>query len=495
MSKKKPNIILIMADQMSADSLGVYGNLVVKSPFIDALGESGNVFDSCYCASPVCAPSRGGMMAGILPSQIGIFDNGSEFPASVPTFVHFLRSVGYHAVASGKLHFVGPDQLHGFETRLTTDIYPAGFNWTPADWIEGIQRNKGASARAILDSGICLRSLQIDYDEAVQFHALQFLYDQARQKDSPPFFFMISYTHPHDPFYITEEYWNRYRAEDIDLPVVPALSFKSMHPYDQWLHYHHEIDLYEIRTEHVINARRAYYGMISYVDDKIGQIMDTLALTGLKDDTIIIFTSDHGEMLGERGTWYKRSFYERSAKVPLIITGPGLKSKRIESPRSLLDVFPTILDVANIPTPPALNDTFGRSLFDLEKRSIISEYLGEGVMQPCRMLRDGPWKYVYTHTYPDQLFNIEKDPFELKNCAEEPEFEEITLQFRKTLLSGWNPDNERARVITSQKRRRFIKEAIKTGRTPSWDYEPERSQSLTYVRDADAQETSSRNRL
>ena len=133
MTAKGPNILIVMADQMAAAFLPIYGHPLVRAPTIQALGGDGVVFDSAYCASPLCAPSRASFMSGLLPSRTRVYDNAAEFGADIPTFAHALRLRDYRTILSGKMHFCGPDQLHGFEQRLTTDIYPADFNWTP-DW-------------------------------------------------------------------------------------------------------------------------------------------------------------------------------------------------------------------------------------------------------------------------------------------------------------------------------------------------------------------------
>ncbi len=492
MNKRGPSIVLIMADQLTVNALGIYGNPVVLSPQIDELGKTGIVFDKCYCPSPVCAPSRAAMMAGKLPSVIGVYDNGAEFPASVPTFVHELRRAGYRCVASGKLHYVGPDQLHGFEQRLTTDIYPAGFDWTPVSWEQGVSRNPGSSVREILNSGTCRRSLQIDYDEAVQYQAVQFLYDQARMRTAQPFFLMISYTHPHDPFYVAEPYWNRYRDDDIGLPSIAMRSWEELHPYDRWIQYHHEADRYPLGADQVIKARHAYYGMVSYVDDKVGEIVQTLEQTGLRKETVILFTADHGEMLGERGMWFKRTFYEPSARVPLIVNAPGLSSERVDRNVSLLDLYPTILDLANL---SATDEMAGRSLLSRAERPVIAEYLGEGVEQPCRMLRMGPWKYVYVRQQPEQLFNLDDDPPELVNRALDPTVKKALEQCRQHLLNSWDAERERQRIIDSQQARLLLHRALQCGQRLAWDYQPKQDTPTAYVRGVDAQEMSRRRRM
>ena len=309
MNKAQPNILLVMADQLAVQTLPFHGHPLVKAPHLSALAARGVVFDSAYCNFPICAPSRFSMLSGRLPHSIAAYDNASEFPAAMPTMAHYLRHAGYRTILCGKMHFIGPDQLHGFDERLTTDIYPADFAWTP-DWLKGpAYRPTGVSMRPILEAGPCVRSMQIDYDDEVEYKGAQCLYDLARSPQNKPFFLTVSYTHPHPPFVAQQKHWDLYRHEDIDAPRVPPIPFEELDEHSQWLYVAHAQDIYSVSDEQVLNARHAYYGMVSYVDEKIGKILEVLKETGLNDNTVVVFCGDHGEMLGERGMWFKQSFY------------------------------------------------------------------------------------------------------------------------------------------------------------------------------------------
>jgi choline-sulfatase len=201
-----PNLLVLMADQLTARALRAYGGSVARTPHIDALADAGVVFESFYCNSPLCAPSRFSFLAGQLPSKIGAYDNAAEFPAQVPTFAHYLRRAGYQTALTGKMHFCGPDQLHGFEERLTTDIYPSDFGWTP-DWTAFDERPSWYhSMDSVTRAGSCTRTNQIDFDDEVVVAARQKLFDLARSRDRRPFCLVVSMTHPHDPYVIPEGY-------------------------------------------------------------------------------------------------------------------------------------------------------------------------------------------------------------------------------------------------------------------------------------------------
>ena len=294
----RPNFVFIMADQMAGPALPINGHGVVKTPYIESLAQGGVTFRNAYCNNPICASSRFSMMAGQLPSRIGAYDNAAEFPAAVPTFAHYLRHLGYRTCLSGKMHFVGPDQLHGFERRVTTDIYPSDFGWTP-DWTtEGYPFAPSVmSLRGVVESGLCVRSLQIDYDEEVEYFAKRKLYDFARERTDRPFFLAVSFTHPHNPFTITEEYWNRYRDDDIDMPSVPHIPVEERDPWSQRYYYLIRQDEHEVTDAAIRRTRRAYYGMIFYVDDKVGELLRTLDALGMADNTVVVFTADHGDMM------------------------------------------------------------------------------------------------------------------------------------------------------------------------------------------------------
>ncbi len=398
-SSNSPNILFIQADQLTSLALGCYGHPTVKTPNIDRLAEEGVVFENMYCNSPLCGPSRNSMMSGRLPHRVGAYDNANELPASVPSFTHLLRRSGYEAWLSGKMHFVGPDQLHGFNDRVTTDIYPSDFEWTP-DWTRGTYPNFGTSIHYLHQSGPCAWTMQLDYDEETAERGLRCMRSLVRRltPQKRPFFLCVSFTHPHDPFVIQEEYWNRYADDDVPPPSVPAYPLEEMTPYDRWIQIHHEADTYPPSPETVQAARHAYLGMTSYIDDKVGDFLSELEKLGIADDTVVVFSSDHGDMQGEHGMWYKRTFREWSMRVPLVARMPGSPAgRRISSPVSLVDLFPTFTELGGAePEWPGVERLDGKSLVpfltgesDQWERPVYGEYCGEGTIQPMRLVRSG----------------------------------------------------------------------------------------------------------
>ncbi len=482
------NILLVMADQMAPAALPIHGHPLTRTPVLSALAAEGVVFDSAYCNSPLCSPSRAAFMSGRLPSKIGAYDNAAEFRSDIPTFAHYLRRAGYRMILSGKMHFCGPDQLHGFEERLTTDIYPADFGWTP-DWDHPHDRPSWYhNMSSVTDAGLCVRTNQIDYDDEVVFAAERAIYDHARGNRQRPFCMVVSLTHPHDPFAIPERWWNLYRHEDIDLPRLP-LGEVALTPHEERLWHVCDMGSAGITEDHVRNARRAYYGAISYVDDHIGRLMSALHATDLHDDTIVIVTSDHGEMLGERGFWYKMSFFEGAARVPLVFHAPKLFApRRIPASVSLIDLLPTLVELAQDGRPGTYaTEIEGRSLLphlggSAGHDEVVAEYLAEGAIAPVVMIRRDGWKYVHSPADPAQLYDLAADPYETRNLAADGEAREVAAAFRREVASRWNlRDLDRA-VRESQRRRHAVVSALSLGTPAPWDFQPHYDASRVYIR-------------
>ena len=196
----QPNFLFIMVDQLAAPALAPYGDKMVKAPAIDRLANEGVVFENAYCNFPICGPSRASLHTGKLPFSIGMFDNASEFMASIPTFAHYLRGLGYRVELSGKMHFVGPDQFHGYQSRHTTEIYPANFAWS-VDWSKGREfRPTNLTMAPVIESGPCIRTLQMDYDDEVAYNGIQAIYDLARRgSDDPWMLTVLSLIHISEP--------------------------------------------------------------------------------------------------------------------------------------------------------------------------------------------------------------------------------------------------------------------------------------------------------
>ena len=490
MAAKRPNILFIMADQLAASALPAYGHPLVAAPHIDRLAAEGVVFEQAYCNFPICAPSRFSLLSGRLPSRIGAFDNAAEFPAATPTIAHHLRLMGYRTQIAGKMHFVGPDQLHGFEQRVTTDIYPADFGWTP-DWqAPGERLEWFHSMLNVVEAGPCDRSLQIDYDDEVAFAAERAIYDLARDEDERPFFLMVSFSHPHDPYTTTRDYWERYDHDAIPMPTLPYEPPGERDPHGRRLWENYDRGEYRVTSEHVRNARHAYYGMVSYVDDKVGGLLAALTAAGLAEETVVVLTADHGDMLGERGLWFKMSFFEGAARVPLMVHAPGrFAPGRVAANVSLVDLFPTFLELAGGDGPDPVDPLDGNTLVPLLEGggadwpdTVLGEYTAEIVTAPLLMARRGRYKYIACETDPPQLYDVAGDPYETVNLAGDPAHAEAEGELATLVAATWDSEALSRAVIDSQRRRRLVFDSLMTGARTRWDYRPARDASRDYIR-------------
>ena len=485
---RRPNILLLQADQLAPHFLPVYGHPVTTAPHLSKLAREGTVFDAAYCNSPLCAPSRLSMLTGLMPSDIGAYDNASPLSPTIPTFAHHLRLGGYRTVLAGKMHLVGPDQLHGFEERLTTDIYPADFGWTP-DWddpaADPVRSYLRKAARDIAGAGVTGPTLQMRYDDEVTHRAVQWLRETGDEQR--PFLLTVSYTHPHDPFTITAPYWDRYEGKAIDDPVTPAGRDLPPDGLSRQLRAALDLDHLNLAGTQVRAARRAYYAAIGYLDDNVGRVLATLRELDRGRPTVVVFMADHGEMLGERGLWFKMCFFERAARIPMIISGAGPPSQRIGTPVSLIDLLPTLLEIAGL--DPHRVDTPGRSLAPMvhgEPETIappvFGELLGEGVTDPVVMIRDGPYKYISMLGAPALLFDVIEDPEERSDLAGIVRYAEVERHLAAMASSRWDLAELRADVVASQRQRRFVHRALTTGKHTPWDYSPMTDGAASYVR-------------
>jgi choline-sulfatase len=485
------NVLLLMADQLAAGWLPAYGHAPVRAPNLTALAERATVFESAYCPSPLCAPSRAGLLSARRPSRIGVFDNAAEMPATTPTVMHQLRAHGYHTALIGKMHFVGPDQLHGFEERLTPDIYPGDLDWTP-DWRlpAGEHVPWYHTMDSVLHPGVSVASMQQDYDDEVAFRAVRKIFDLAREDVARPFLLVVSFTNPHDPWELRPRYWDLYDRAAIDLPAVPRIPLDEADPHSRRLREMCGIDEVELTEAQLRAARHGYYAAISYLDERVGEVLGALRDAGLDDDTIVAFTADHGEMLGERGLWYKMSFFEHSARVPLFVRAPGGNSPaRVAEPVSLLDLAPTLLELTGTPWPEEYAEELdgvslaGLMAGDAERwsRPVLAEYLAEGVTAPAVMVRRGRHKFVACPGDPDQLYDLAEDPAELFNLATDPGHRDLVAELGDEVALGWELGELEQRVLASQRERQLVMHGLGKGAASSWGFAPS-IPSRSYVR-------------
>jgi len=482
----QPNILILMVDQLTGTLFPDGPADWLHAPHLRALARRSTRFANAYTASPLCAPGRASFMSGQLPSRTGVYDNAAEFASSIPTYAHHLRRAGYYTGLSGKMHFVGPDQLHGFEERLTTDIYPADFGWTPdyrkpGERIDWWYHNMGS----VTGAGVAEITNQMEYDDEVAFQAEQKLYDLARGKDARPWCLTVSFTHPHDPFVARRKYWDLYNDCKHLQPDVKAFPYEDHDPHAQRIFDANDWRNYDITEDDIARSRRAYFANISYLDEKIGSLLDVLDRT--RQEAIVVFVSDHGDMLGERGLWFKMTFLEGSARVPLMIAAPGMVPGLVTDPVSTIDLCPTLCDLAGVSMEAVMPWTDGETLVPLaggrrRDSPVAMEYAAEASITPLIALRQGRWKYTNCAADPEQLFDLDADPHERVNLAEDPAHAATLQRFRVMAAARWDLEGFDAAVRESQARRWVVYESLRNGAYYPWDFQPLRAASERFMR-------------
>jgi choline-sulfatase len=285
---------------------------------------------------------------------------------------------------------------------------------------------------------------------------------------------------------VRRRYWDLYDERAIALPAVGRIPRAEADPHSLRLRDMSLLDQRPLSDAEVRRARHGYYAAISYLDERVGELLDTLAATGLDGSTLVLFTADHGELLGERGLWYKMSFLEGSARVPLIARGPGLSPRRVRGPVSQLDLAATLTDLAGAPADGAAFE--GTSLAGALSGSspgpgeALGEYLAEGVSSPQVMIRRGDHKYIRCPGDPDLLYDLAADPRELRNLAAEPEGQALAAAFRAECDERWDLAQLEARVLASQRARHLVARALARGAYAPWDFQPFSDASYQYVR-------------
>ncbi len=455
------NIVFILSDQHNPSIMGCASDPFVRTPNLDKLASRGTTLDNCYCPSPLCVPSRAAMLSGQLPSETGIFTNFQSLPSDRVTFLHCLAIAGYENVLCGRMHFNGPDQRHGFSQRLVGDycstvigrgLELGALNGTPDQ------------SRIALEKSGPGNSTVIDYDKEVIREALSFLGERNSDK---PLFFTVGLYGPHCPYVCPKDLFDYY----YDLLPVPDTCEdfkKTVHPAVQ--KWYANRGLSGVTTEEVRRSRAAYYGLIEMMDEFIGQLVKKIDHTlGLKN-TLLIYASDHGDMIGDKGLFWKSNFYEGSARVPIIFSLPGVipSGKRIIQAASLLDLGPTLIELSGGPELPR---TDGESILSLIKggvpensaRVIISQLGDVKGDSPSAMIRKGEWKLIshYGYEHP-QLFDLADDPEEMKDLAQDPGQQAVREELLNELSSYWNGEEVLNHITDSYAHSQILKRWEKT---------------------------------
>ncbi|MCX6101158.1 MAG: sulfatase-like hydrolase/transferase, partial [Candidatus Bipolaricaulota bacterium] len=442
-----PNILVIMSDEHNAGVLGCYGNKVIRTPNLDGLASRGVVFESCYCNSPLCVPSRQSFTAGKYASRVSAWNNNCRMPADSPSLPRLLNAVGYESFLCGKMHYdatcrYGFTEIGGNMNRA--QMTGAG-NRRPS---EKLAARPGYSQR-FHEFQTGETSVNMKHDRAVTAGVLGFL--QQRKQGDKPFFLLAGYITPHFPLIVPEKYWAHYENK-VPMPVMPPGFLESLP-----LNYQHlRVGFHEenVPPDLVKKGRELYYGLTEWMDAEVGKVLAALGTSSAASNTVVIYTADHGENLGEHGLWWKNAMYDQATHVPLIASWPARWSggQRRAGACALVDVVQTIADLSGAKAPPDWN---GDSLVPWLARPdapwkdrAVSEYYAHDIASGYAMIRTGQHKYVY-HTAPDaqhpaqrELYDLQTDPGEFHNLAAQPEQATLITTLHAALVKELGEDPE-----------------------------------------------------
>ncbi|OHB67805.1 MAG: hypothetical protein A2Y77_10505 [Planctomycetes bacterium RBG_13_62_9] len=452
-TNRKPNILVIMSDEHNAGVLGCYGNRIIQTPNLDKLAGRGSVFESCYCNSPLCVPSRLSFTSGKYASRVGAWNNACWLPsAECPSLPRIMNAAGYESFLCGKMHYdntrrygfteIGGNMNNAFKTGRGNRRKPDDLTPTP-----GISA-RFEEFRAGDDSSI------LNHDRKVTAGTVDFL--KNRKAQDKPFFLLAGYLAPHFPLIVPQECWEPYQGK-VPLPVIPEGHLESL-PLN-YKHLRIGFNNEDVPDDMVRKGRELYYGLTQWLDQEVGKVLATLADSEAADNTVVIYTTDHGENMGEHGLWWKNALYEHAARVPLIVSWPARwkGGQRRTGACSLVDVVQTIAEIGGANVPGDWNGASMVKWLDdpqTKWRDIaVSEYYAHNIASGYAMIRRGRFKYVY-HTPADaqhpaqrELYDLDADPGEFRNLANDPNHKDRIEKMHAALVAeiGESPDETERR--------------------------------------------------
>ena len=433
------NLLFIMSDEHQRNAAGCYGHPLVQTPNLDRLAARGTRFTHAYTNCPICVPCRASLATGRYVHQISHWDNAFPYVGAAPAWGHRLQEQGLRADSIGKLHYRRAEDKDGFTQKHDTMYVAEGIGELISCIRENPPLRKGRGG--ILNAGPG-ESSYLRYDARIADHACDWL--AAHAQDEKPWALFTSFVNPHPPFTAPPELYALYPVNEVPLPSQwqqtewpdqPALDF--LRRYFGW---EGGFSATEVR-----NAIATYSAMCTYVDQKIGQVLTALDQQGLTERTRIIYTSDHGAMMGAKGLWGKFTMYEEAAAIPFLLAGPDVpQGKVVNTPISLVDCFPTILEAVGAQPSPADTELPGESLWAIAKapnreRTVFSEYHAAGTRNGIYMVCDGRYKYIHYLHEPAQLFDLVNDPTEEYNLAGNPAYGATVADYEGRLRAIVDP--------------------------------------------------------
>ena len=441
MSDIKPkNLIFIFSDQHNREKIGCYGDPYAITPNLDRLAAEGTLFESAYCNSPVCVPSRSSMITGDYAHKNGFWDNAHPYCGTPEGFGHVLTEQGISITTIGKLHYKG-----GCDLGLPDQRFPLHVKGGTGDLYSLVRQLGSAKPKmfAASSNGHVGESDYTTYDRNTTKAAIEFLKQEAPGKKEPWVLF-LGYACPHFPLIVPQEYYDLYEGIDLPDPKQFSEAVRPLHPVLNAMRVFVGSIYADLATARKVI--RLYYALTTFLDAQIGAVLDTVKQLGMEESVRVIYSSDHGDTVGDHGMFYKHSMFEGSVGVPMIVRGEGVPAgKRVRTPVSLLDVYPTVLECTGAENRRA-DQLPGTSLFKTLKadtnmeRPIFSEYHAGGALAAEFMLRKGKWKYIYYPGYAPMLFNLEEDPNELRDLAGDETCGSILQMMHEELCKVGDPD-------------------------------------------------------
>jgi len=451
-----PNVLFICSDQHWRDATGCYGHPLVKTPNIDSLAARGTTFTKAYCAAPICVSTRASMQTGHWVHELGTWSSAEPYDGTVRGWGHRLQEEGRECVSIGKLHFRSTEDNNGFSREIIPVHIKNGLGFTSSmvrDYVEPASSN--ADFATDIGRG---ESRYTKYDRKVCELSCNWLRDEAPVLDQPWTLF-ASFVAPHHPIVAPGEFYDLYDRAQIDMPRLRGIDERPDHPVLDAIMKVWDYDRHFRDDDHIREARLSYYGYVSFLDHHVGKVLAALEDSGQAENTLVIYTSDHGEMLGNHGMWAKMNMYEESSAVPLIVAGPGMREgARCDAPASHVDLHQTILRAHGLDARATTTKLSGIALQDLadgdyEERAILCEYHEAGAITGMFMLRWRNWKYIAFPGYPPQLFDLAADTIEAQDLGSSPAHAATLSACDAKLREIVDPDAVNSQCFSEQARK------------------------------------------
>jgi choline-sulfatase len=441
---ERPNILFLLSDE---HSFRCFSRLdparegePVRTPAFDSLAASATVFEQTYCQVPLCTPSRICLLTGRETHRCGAWDNQSVLKPGIPTLPGAFAEAGYETCLIGKMHLGGDRQFCGFQHRPYGDL--TGKAGHQADPLSSERRHLDNMRGRTANAGITEIPESLLQEQDVAGETISFLREHRHARPDRPWFLCASFSRPHFPLTAPRRHFERYWPEGVTPPKVGREGDTTEHPMTVGMAKHFKTEA--IGVEETMRARAAYFACVDYLDEVIGDLLATLERDGLLENTIVVYTSDHGELAGEHGLWWKQSWHEASARVPWFIQLPEQRAGRsspgsITAPVSLADLFPTLCGLAGVSAPDDLDGAdLSKSVHsgtEPDRGPVFSDKLlpNWGAGTEFRMVREGRYKYVGFRDAPELLFDLDADPLEQKNLAAGNEESEALIHLRRTV--------------------------------------------------------------